>query len=130
MRLFAIYRPVLREIPRKTGLFLCFHGFFRLFSFPGLFWTLHVFQHRRFTSSFAAALPFCGFGGITVMFFMFLPLSDYKCIRLALPDRRNASPQQLAQTPCVSAVLYIAFRNRADLHDGFFCRLLLQMSPG
>ena len=44
MRLFAIYRPVLREIPRKTGLFLCFHGFFRLFSFPGLFWTLHVFQ--------------------------------------------------------------------------------------
>ena len=33
MRLFAIYRPVLREIPRKTGLFLCFHGFFRLFSF-------------------------------------------------------------------------------------------------
>lgn len=45
MRLFAIYHPVLREIPRKTGLFLCFHGFFRLFSFPGLFWTLHVFQH-------------------------------------------------------------------------------------
>lgn len=45
MRLFAIYRPVLREILRKTGLFLCFHGFFRLFSFPGLFWTLHVFQH-------------------------------------------------------------------------------------
>ena len=44
MRLFAIYHPVLREIPRKTGLFLCFHGFFRLFSFPGLFWTLHVFQ--------------------------------------------------------------------------------------
>lgn len=46
MRLFAIYHPVLREIPRKTGLFLCFHGFFRLFSFPGLFWTLHVFQQR------------------------------------------------------------------------------------
>ena len=45
MRLFAIYHPVLREIPRKTGLFLCFHGFFRLFSFSGLFWTLHVFQH-------------------------------------------------------------------------------------
>lgn len=45
MRLFAIYHPVLREIPRKTGLFLCFHGFFRLFSFPGLFWTLHVFRH-------------------------------------------------------------------------------------
>lgn len=49
MRLFAIYRPVLREIPRKTGLFLCFHGFFRLFSFPGLFWTLHVFQHHAQT---------------------------------------------------------------------------------
>lgn len=47
MRLFAIYRPVLREIPRKTGLFLCFHGFFRLFSFPGLFWTLHVFQQEQ-----------------------------------------------------------------------------------
>ena len=47
MRLFAIYHPVLREIPRKTGLFLCFHGFFRLFSFPGLFWTLHVFQQWK-----------------------------------------------------------------------------------
>ncbi len=46
MRLFAIYHPVLREIPRKTGLFLCFHGIFRLFSFPGLFWTLHVFQQQ------------------------------------------------------------------------------------
>ena len=47
MRLFAIYHPVLREIPRKTGLFLCFNGIFRFFSFPGLFWTLHVFQQSR-----------------------------------------------------------------------------------
>lgn len=44
MRLFAIYHPVLREIPRKTGLFLCFNGIFRLFSFSGIFRTLHVFQ--------------------------------------------------------------------------------------
>nr|DAF75650.1 MAG TPA: hypothetical protein [Caudoviricetes sp.] len=55
MRLFAIYHPVLREIPRKTGLFLCFNGIFRLFSFSGIFRTLHVFQqlHKRY-----AVLPY------------------------------------------------------------------------
>lgn len=67
MRLFAIYRPVLREIPRKTGLFLCFHGFFRLFSFPGLFWTLHVFQHRDWQPADNEALSENGLSAVKTM---------------------------------------------------------------
>lgn len=70
MRLFAIYRPVLREIPRKTGLFLCFHGFFRLFSFPGLFWTLHVFQHPLFIDKIKHGLPLTVTDGAMTRFIM------------------------------------------------------------
>ena len=67
MRLFAIYHPVLREIPRKTGLFLCFHGFFRLFSFPGIFRTLHVFQHptRACELKFSASPPLIRLPSVT-----------------------------------------------------------------
>ena len=72
MRFFAFSRPVLREIPRKTGLFLCFHGFFRLFSFSGFFWTLHVFRQQargqvhfristhRWHFAVSGILPFAG----------------------------------------------------------------------